>query len=93
VEAHWVVRCRGSHKRLTDGGEVVSLTHRRSVPVRKIPGTHLCYRLSRPQSQSEAGRIRPTEKYSDIGTGTRDLTASGIVPQPTMLPRASVTLI
>jgi hypothetical protein len=28
--------------RLTDGGEVVSLTRRLSFTPRKIPGTHLC---------------------------------------------------
>jgi hypothetical protein len=28
MEAHMVVRRKGSHNRLTDGGEVVSLTHR-----------------------------------------------------------------
>jgi hypothetical protein len=45
VEAHRVVRRRGCHifldDRLTDGGEVVSLTRRPSfTPPRKIPGTH-----------------------------------------------------
>jgi hypothetical protein len=34
--------------RLTDGGEVVSLTRRPPFTLRKIPGTHFCWRLSRP---------------------------------------------
>jgi hypothetical protein len=35
--------------RLTDGGEVISLTRRPPFSSRKIPGTHFCYRLSRSQ--------------------------------------------
>jgi hypothetical protein len=27
-------------------------------PSRKIPGTHLCYSLSQPESHSAAGRVR-----------------------------------
>jgi hypothetical protein len=54
--------------RLTDGGEVVSLTHR------KIPGTHFCQRLNRLQGQSAAGMIKSIEKSSDLtGNETRDL--------------------
>jgi len=40
-----------------DGGKVVSLTHRPPLPPRNVPGTHLCYRLSRLQGHSEIGRI------------------------------------
>jgi hypothetical protein len=43
---------------LTDGDEVVSLTHQPPFTSRKIPGTYFCYRLSRPQGHSAAGRIR-----------------------------------
>jgi hypothetical protein len=46
------------HNRLTDVGEVVSLTRRPPFIPRKIPGTHFCYRLSRPQDHSAAGGIR-----------------------------------
>jgi hypothetical protein len=35
--------------RLTDGGELVSLTRRTPFTPMKIPGTHFCKRLSRPQ--------------------------------------------
>jgi hypothetical protein len=41
--------------RLTDGGEVV----------RKISGTHLCQKLSRPQGHSAAGRIRSIEEIGN----------------------------
>jgi hypothetical protein len=43
-EAHRVARRQGSHislhNWLTDGSEVVSLTHRPPFTPRKIPGTH-----------------------------------------------------
>jgi hypothetical protein len=38
----------------------------RPLPPRKFPGTHFCYRLSRPQDHSAAGRIRPIEKSNDL---------------------------
>ena len=41
----------------TDGGKVVSLTHRPPLPPGNIPGTHFCKRLSRPQGHSAIGRI------------------------------------
>jgi hypothetical protein len=73
--------------RLTDGGEDVSLTQRPSFAQRKIPGTHSCYRLSRPQGHSAAGRIRTTENPNDLnGNRTRDIPACSIVPQPTTPP-------
>ena len=40
-----------------DGGKIVSLTHRPPLPPRNTPGTHFCYRLSRPQGHSAIGRI------------------------------------
>jgi hypothetical protein len=61
----------------------------RPLPSRKIPGTHFCYRLSRLQCHSAAGRIRSIEKSSGlIGNRTRDLLACSIVAQPTTLARA-----
>jgi hypothetical protein len=37
---------------------------------RKVPGTHFCWRLSRPQSHSAAGRIRSIENSNNvIGNG------------------------
>jgi hypothetical protein len=52
--------------RLTDGGEVVSLTYRQPFTSRKIPGTHFSQTLNRLQDHSAAGRIRSTEKYNDL---------------------------
>ena len=40
-----------------DSGKVVSLTHRPPLPPGNTPGTHFCYRLSRPQGYSAIGRI------------------------------------
>jgi hypothetical protein len=47
---------------LTDGGKVVSPMRRPLFIPRKIPGTHLCYRLSRPQGHNAGVRIRQIEK-------------------------------
>jgi hypothetical protein len=57
---------------------------RRPLTFRKIPGAHLCLRLSQPQDHSAAGRIKSIEKSNDlIGNQTRDPPACSIVPQPT----------
>ena len=40
-----------------DGGKVVSLKHRPPLHPGNAPGTHFCYRLSRPQGHSAIGRI------------------------------------
>jgi hypothetical protein len=52
--------------RLTDGVKVASLTRRPPFTHRKIPGTHFCYKLSRTQGHSAAGRIRSIEKSNDV---------------------------
>jgi hypothetical protein len=48
--------------RRKDGGDFVSLRRQQPLtpppPPRKIPGTHFCWRLSRPQGHNAAGRIR-----------------------------------
>jgi hypothetical protein len=45
-------------------------------PPENIPGTHFCYRLSRPQCHSAAGRIKSMKNSNDtIGNRTRDLPA------------------
>jgi hypothetical protein len=80
--------------RLTDGGEVVSLIRRSPFTPRKIPGTRFCWRLSRPQGHSAAGRIRSIEKSNDpIGIRTRDLPACRITPQPITLSCALYMLL
>jgi hypothetical protein len=67
--------------RLTDGGEVFSLTRRPPLTPTKIPGTYFCQRPSRPHGHSAAGRISSIEKSSDlIVNRTRDLPACSILP-------------
>jgi hypothetical protein len=74
---------------LTVGGEVVSLVLQPPFTDRKIPGTHFCQRLSRPQGHSVAGRIRSIEKSNGFtGNRTHNLPACSIMPQPTMLLHA-----
>jgi hypothetical protein len=65
--------------RLTGSGEVVSPTPQLLFTPRKIPGTHFCYRLSRPQSHSAPGRIKSTEKSNYlVGNRSRDLPARSV---------------
>jgi hypothetical protein len=79
--------------RLTHDGEVISLTRLRPFTSRKISGTHMCWRLSQPQAHNTAGSVRSIEKSSHfIGNRTRDLPASSIMPQATMIPRAPALL-
>jgi len=40
-----------------DGGTVVNLTYRPPLPPGNAPGTHFCWRQSRPQGHSAIGRI------------------------------------
>jgi hypothetical protein len=62
--------------RLTDGGEVVSLTRRSPFKPRKSPATPFCSRLSGPQDHRATGSVRSIEKFNDlIGNRTRDLPA------------------
>jgi len=58
-------------------------------PPGSSPGTHFCWRLSRPQGHSAAGRIISTKNSSDaIGNETRDLQARSEVPKPSAPQRA-----
>ena len=70
-----------------EGGKVVSPTHRPPLPLRSIPGTNFCLRMSRPQGHSVAGR---TMKDSSDTTEnrTRDVPVCSAVPRPTAPPRA-----
>ena len=53
-----------------------------------IPGTHFCYRLSLPQSNSAAGRIKSMKNPNDpTGNWTHDLLVCSAVPQPTASTR------
>ena len=40
-----------------DNGKVVSLTHRPPLTPGNTPGTHFCFRLSRPQEHNAIGKI------------------------------------
>jgi hypothetical protein len=39
----------------------------RASPLKKIPGTHFCYKLTQSQDHNAAGRFRQVEKTYDIG--------------------------
>ena len=57
------------------------------------PGTHFCYRLSRPQGHSAAGRVTSIKNSNDtIWNRNRDLPVCSAVPQPTAPPRAVVKM-
>jgi hypothetical protein len=72
---------------------LLALCTGRPLLPRKIPGTHFCQRLSRPQGHSEAGRIRSIEKTNDlIRNRTCDLPACSTVPQPITLPCSPIIL-
>jgi len=72
-----------------EGGKVVSHTHRPPLPPGNIPGTHFCWRLSRPHGHSAAGRNMSMKNSNDtIGNRTRDSQACSLVPQPSAPTRA-----
>jgi hypothetical protein len=63
-----------------DGGNV-SLTYRPSLPPGNAPGTHFCYRLSRPQGHSAIGRITSMKNSNDtIWNRISDLLICSAVP-------------
>jgi len=64
-----------------DGGKVESLTHRPPLPPGNTPGTHFCYRMSRPQGHSATGRIMSLKNSNDtIENRTRDMQVCTVVP-------------
>jgi hypothetical protein len=66
-----------------EGAKVVSPTHRPPLPPGNISGTHFCYRLSRPQGHSAAGRIMSMRNSNyTIGNQSRDFPVCSTVPQP-----------
>jgi hypothetical protein len=65
---------RISRQSAHEGGKVVSPTHRPSLLPGRIPGTHFCYRLSRPLGHNATGRIKSLKNSSDsIMNRTREL--------------------
>jgi hypothetical protein len=79
--------------RVTDGGQVVSLTRRPPFSPRKFLGTHFCQRMSQPQGHIAAGRIRSIEKFNNIGIRTLDLPGCSIMPQPSTLLRTPLVYV
>jgi hypothetical protein len=78
---------RISRQSAHEGGKVVSPTHRPSLPLRRIPATHFCYRLSRPQGHNTTGKITSLKDSSDfIGNRTRDLPICSAVQLKLDLP-------
>jgi hypothetical protein len=62
----------------------------RLYPPGRIPGTHFCQRLSRPQGHNATGRIKSLKISSDpIGNRNPNLPACSAVPQPTAPPRTA----
>jgi hypothetical protein len=73
-----------SGKSVHEAGKVVSPKHRLPLPPGNIPGTHFCYRLSRTQGHSAAGRIMSMKNSNEtIGNRTRDLPVGSAVPKKT----------
>ena len=71
--------------------KVVALWTGRLYPPRDIPGTHFCWRLSRPQGHSAAGRIMSMENSNDtLWNRTCGLPACTAVLQPTASPRVPI---
>jgi hypothetical protein len=67
-----------------EGGKVVSPMHRPPLPLGNIPGIHFCWRLSRPQGHSAAGRIMSMKNSNDTITNRSCvLPVCRTVPQPT----------
>ena len=65
-----------------DGGKVVSLTHRPPLPPGNTPGTHFCYRLSRPQGHSATGKILSMKNSNDTSWDrTSDLPICSTTPR------------
>ena len=61
----------------------------RLYPPEKIPGTHFCQRLSRPQGHRVAEWIMSMKNSNEpIGNRTSDLPACSAVPHPNAPPRA-----
>jgi hypothetical protein len=48
-----------------DGGKVASLMHQPPLPPGNIPGTHFCWRFSRPQGHNATGRIMSLKNLNE----------------------------
>jgi len=70
-----------------EGGKVVSLMHRPSLPHRKYSWHLFLLEAESPQGHSATESIMSKKNFSDtIGNRTHDLPACNAVPQPTAPP-------
>jgi hypothetical protein len=97
MEAHRVVRYRGSHIFYTVGSQMAmrlsALRAGRPLPPGRFLALFSVKSLSRPLGHIAAGSIGQIEKSNDlIENRTRDLLAFSIVPQPTTLPCATFVI-
>jgi hypothetical protein len=66
----------------------------RLYPPRKIPGTHFCQRLSRPQGHNEVEKIKSMKNLKEpIGIWSRVLPTCNTVPKPAALLRAIALIV
>ena len=71
-----VCRSQISTRSMHEDGNVVSPKHWPALPPGNIPGTHFCYRLSKTQGHSTAGKIISMKNSNDtIRNQNRDLPA------------------
>ena len=71
-----------SRQSVYEGGKVVRPSTGRLYLPGNIPGTHFCYRMSRPQGHRATEKIKSITNSNDtIGNRTRDLPACSAVPQ------------
>ena len=84
----WVEAARISRNRHMKV-EVSALRTGRLYPPGDTPGTHFCYRLSRPQGHCASRRIMSMKNRKDpTGIEPTSFPACSAVPQPTATPRA-----
>ena len=66
-----------------EGGKVVILMYRPHLPPGNSPGTHFCWRLSRPQGHCAIGKFMSMKNSNDtIWNRTSDLRICSTAPQP-----------
>ena len=71
-----------SRKSAHESGKIIIPTHRLTLFLGNIPGSHFCNRLSQTQCHSEARRIMSMKiSYYTIWNRIRDLPACSAVPQ------------
>ena len=81
AQSFWKLRFPDYVTMAQNGGKVVSLTHRLFLPPGNAPGTHFCYRLSRPQGHRVIRRIMSMKNFNGtIWNRTSDLPICSAAP-------------